>query len=44
MAMAAKEVAKVAKVNLEGLQGVKLDIDRIDSLKAFFEGSYHVFP
>ena len=41
MAMAAGEVAEVAEVDLEGLQGVELDIDRIDFLQAFLEGSYH---
>jgi hypothetical protein len=41
MAMAAGEVAEVAEVDLECLQGIELDIDRIDFLHAFFEGSYH---
>jgi hypothetical protein len=41
MAMDAGEVAEVAEVDLQCLQSVKLYIDRIDFLKAFFEGSCH---
>jgi hypothetical protein len=41
MAMAAGEVAEVAEVDLQCLQGVELDIDWVDFLQTFLEGSYH---
>jgi hypothetical protein len=42
MAVTAGKVAEIAEVYLKGLQGVELDIDRIDFLQAFFEGSNHL--